>query len=84
MPGIYLQIGSRPRDQVAAVNHRDGLAMRCFSDRDTSTAASFSTSLRDMIARIFDLLCLHGYETAHWNALAYPCLWGRNLHGEEV
>jgi hypothetical protein len=74
MPGVYLQIGSRPRDQLAAVNHRDGLAMRWFSDGDTSTAASFSTSLRDMTARMLDLLCLHGYETAHWNALAYPYL----------
>lgn len=31
--------------------------MRWLSDGDTSTAARFSTSLRDMTARMFDLLC---------------------------
>jgi NTE family protein len=76
MPGAYFQIGSRPREQLASVNQTERLGLHWLSADEASSAAACPTSLRSMVPTTFDLLCQHGYETAHWNDLAYSYLSG--------
>jgi NTE family protein len=74
MPGAYLQIGTRPHEQLTAAKHANGAAAGWLCTEDTSAAASCPTMLARLPPATFDLLCRHGHETAHWNELAYPYL----------
>jgi NTE family protein len=73
LPGAYLQIGSPAVDRLNAVSH-SGPALQWLTAAQATAAVKCATSLNRMPADTFDLLCRHGYETAHWNSLAYPYL----------
>jgi len=73
LPGAYLQIGSPAMDRLKKVSH-SGTALPWLTAVQSTAAAQYTTSLSQMPADTFDLLCRHGYETAHWNSLAYPYL----------
>jgi NTE family protein len=71
--GAYLQIGSDPKEKLAAYGQRNGdaaeqlLQYQWLISGDVARSAQYPTTLLRMRPDDFDLLERHGYETAKWN-----------------
>lgn len=74
--GMYLQIGSNP---VESIKRFDKKSMAIANDQwltaeNVTKAASYPTSLCKMKTDDFDLVALHGHQTASWNELVFEKL----------
>jgi NTE family protein len=71
--GAYLQIGSDPKEKLAAYGQGNGdateklLQYDWLMGSDVARSAEYPTTLLRMQPDDFDLLERHGYETAKWN-----------------
>jgi NTE family protein len=72
LPGAYLQIGSPAIDRLKEASCSASSELIWLTAALAGTAASCTTSLSRLSVDMFDLLSRHGYETAHWNSLAFP------------
>lgn len=71
--GMYLQIGSDP---IASIKEFGGTKLlpsdiEWLRSEKVKEAGTYPTSLRQLKADKFDLLALHGYQTAAWNELVF-------------
>lgn len=77
LPGAYFQIGTCATDQLKKYANATSAEQDWLAKGRVLEAAQCPTSLARLSESAFDLLCRHGYETAHWNNLAYRYLENR-------
>jgi NTE family protein len=71
--GMYLQIGSDPISSIRTYGEECLFEQKreWLTPEKAAKAGTYPTSLRQMKVEDFDLLALHGYETAAWNHLVF-------------
>jgi len=75
--GLYFQIGSNPALKIQEYNYLnpqscDKLLLQSWLDISViDQVKNYSTNLKKMTIKIFELIARHGYETAKWNTFIF-------------